>query len=200
MAVRTGAKKRSGAKKPAEIEDWLVVDGSARRAKRKPRKPAKPAKATKPRASGKSSRSEWLPPAKSMRRRAATGNGRGRSAAPNGRGRSQSGSVVEALERRVAELERELRAERKRAQAEVEKLRARLGDPKGAVARNGRVDANSASFEQLRALGLSPTQCTKLIAHRESTGGFKAKAELRRIPGLSKSARELIEKRVSVRR
>lgn len=114
---------------------------------------------------------------------------------------------MKELERRTAELEKELRSERRRAREEIAKLRGKLREQnsprfkqESPVSPTGRLDANAASFEQFRELGLTPAQCAKLIARRESTGGFKTKAELRRIPGLSKSARELIEERLSVPR
>ena len=120
----------------------------------------------------------------------------------NGNGNGRAG--IDELERRAAQLERELRNERRRAQEEISKLRAQLRDrpleEESPVSPTGRLDANAASFEQFRELGFTPSQSAKLIARRESAGGFKAKADLRRISGLSKSARELVEKRLSVRR
>lgn len=182
------SKERTSGKRRTDLEDWRV-DGlpgespSARR--RASAAPAPPAHASPRRRSSRGS--EWLP---------ASGRRRNRPDSSNGNGRAG----VEELEGRAAELERELRKERRRSRAEIAKLRSRLREQEAPVSSSGRLDANSASFEQLRGLGLTPAQSAKLITRRESAGGFKAKAELRRIPGLSKSARELIEKRLSVRR
>ncbi len=184
-------KRRSGKKRTTDLEDWRVDGLPGEGPSRKPATAAGapgPPRPSKP--SRKSGRgSEWLP-STGKRRRARSRNG-------NGNGRAG----IEELERRAAQLERKLRHERRRAQEEIEKLRAQLAlEQESAVSPTGRIDANAASFEQLRELGFTPSQSAKLIARRESAGGFKAKSDLRRIAGLSKSARELVEKRLSVRR
>jgi hypothetical protein len=188
-------KRRTGNKSATDLEDWRVDGLPGERPSDRKRSAAAgnsaPSRPTTPRR--KPSRgSEWLP-ASGKRRRSRSRNG-------NGNGRAG----IEELERRAAELERKLRLERRRAREEIEKLRAQLRgralEQESAVSPTGRVDANTASFEQLRELGFTPAQSAKLIAGRESAGGFKAKSDLRGIPGLSKSARELVEKRLSVRR
>jgi hypothetical protein len=174
----------------SDLEDWRVdwLPGKRRTQRKRAAAPAKPRRAKS------QTVSEWLPSSATKRRRRAAGsNGGG-----NGRGNGRTG--VAELERRAAKLERELRDERRRARSEIAKLRSRLRKQEAAVSPRGLLDANAASFEQLRELGLTPAQSAKLIARRESAGRFKAKAELRKIPGLSKSAREVIEKRLSVRR
>jgi hypothetical protein len=170
----------------AELEDWRVDDLGRKRGETNSSRPApSPRKSqSRPRKS-----SEWLPATGGKRRRAARSNGGG-----NGR------AGIDELRRRAAKLERELREELRRAREEIAKLRSQLREQGAPISPTGRLDANAASFEQLRELGLTPAQCAKLIARRESAGRFKAKADLRRIPGLSKSARELVEKRLSVRR
>ncbi len=52
------------------------------------------------------------------------------------------------------------------------------------------VSLSSASFEQLRAAGLSVTQTGRVLAHRERTGGFSSLEELTTIPGFP---RELLD-------
>lgn len=176
---------RTRDKKSADLEDWRVDDLPGKRgAKDEPGAAAPPRKS---RPSKKRRSSEWLP---------AAGGKRGR-ARRNGSGNGRAG--IDELERRAAKLESDLREERRRARREIAKLRSQLRQQESPVSPNGRLDANAASFEQLRQLGLTPAQCAKLIARRESAGRFRAKAELRRIPGLSKSAREVIDKRLSVR-
>lgn len=196
-AENSGAtKRRTGKKRTTDLEDWRVDGLPGERASSRKRSaaagnsaPSRPSTTSrKPAGRG----SEWLP---------ATGKRR-RSRSRNGNGNGRAG--IEELERRTAQLERKLRHERRRAQEEIARLRSQLRErqleEESPVSPTGRVDANAASFEQLRALGFTPSQSAKLIARRESAGGFNAKSDLRRITGLSKSARELVEKRLSVRR
>jgi helix-hairpin-helix protein len=44
---------------------------------------------------------------------------------------------------------------------------------------------NGATFEELRALGLSVAQAGEVLAYRERTGGFRSVDELDRIPGFA---------------
>ena len=66
--------------------------------------------------------------------------------------------------------------------------------------REGKLEANTATFEQLRAAGLSLTQSANLIRQREAQGGFRSLADLGRIPGLSQAARRTIGERIRVGR
>jgi DNA uptake protein ComE-like DNA-binding protein len=54
----------------------------------------------------------------------------------------------------------------------------------------GKIDANSATFEQLRGLGMSVTQATRVIAYRERKDGFDSIDDMDTIPGFPK---DLIE-------
>jgi DNA uptake protein ComE-like DNA-binding protein len=47
----------------------------------------------------------------------------------------------------------------------------------------GLLDANEATFEQLRGVGLSVTQATRLIAYRERAEGFDTVDDMDTIPG-----------------
>jgi DNA uptake protein ComE-like DNA-binding protein len=49
------------------------------------------------------------------------------------------------------------------------------------------VDLNAATFDQLRGLGLSITQTSRLISHREMAGGFTQVDELDEIRGLPRA-------------
>ncbi len=52
----------------------------------------------------------------------------------------------------------------------------------------GRVlDANKATFEQLRGLGMSVTQATRVIAYRERAEGFESIDDLDTVPGFPKA-------------
>jgi DNA uptake protein ComE-like DNA-binding protein len=44
---------------------------------------------------------------------------------------------------------------------------------------------NGASYDELRALGMSVTQTGRLLAHRERVGTFTSLEELGEIPGFS---------------
>ena len=56
----------------------------------------------------------------------------------------------------------------------------------------GKLDLNEATFEELRALGLSVTQSARLIAYRDVRSGYESLDELEEIPGLPKETlREL---------
>jgi DNA uptake protein ComE-like DNA-binding protein len=61
-----------------------------------------------------------------------------------------------------------------------------------------RLDLNEASYEQLRSLDLSSTQCHRLLAHRERLGGFQSIDQLDRVPGLPKGTRDRLRHRLTV--
>src|SRR5262249_57688589 len=46
------------------------------------------------------------------------------------------------------------------------------------------LNLNSATFEELRELGFSVTQATRVLTHRERQGGFNSVEELRDVPGM----------------
>jgi len=46
------------------------------------------------------------------------------------------------------------------------------------------IDLNRASFDQLRELGFSVTQATRLLTHRERQGGFDSFDDLAAVPGM----------------
>ncbi len=48
------------------------------------------------------------------------------------------------------------------------------------------LDLNKATFEELRGLGMSLTQATRVIAYREREGPFSSPDDLARVPGISK--------------
>jgi DNA uptake protein ComE-like DNA-binding protein len=62
----------------------------------------------------------------------------------------------------------------------------------------GRRDLNDASFDQLRELGLSVTQATRLIAQREAHGPFTSTGELDQVPGFAAPQLEELKRRVYV--
>jgi competence ComEA-like helix-hairpin-helix protein len=60
------------------------------------------------------------------------------------------------------------------------------------------VNVNEASFEQLRQIGMSVTQATRLIAYRERRGGFESIDELDSVPGFKRSSLIEIKQRLTV--
>ena len=59
------------------------------------------------------------------------------------------------------------------------------------------LDANKATFEQLRGLGMTVTQATRLIAYRERAEGFKSVDDFDTIPGFPKPLLEELKKKLT---
>lgn len=91
--------------------------------------------------------------------------------------REAKARALEGAEKRLAEIEAQV--------AEAER-RASGGESSSAaaVAGGGKTNLNLATFDQLRGLGLSPTQANRVIAYRERLGGYKAVADLGQVPGM----------------
>ena len=64
--------------------------------------------------------------------------------------------------------------------------------------RNGKLDLNEASFEELRELGLSVTQSARLIAYRDVRGGYESLDEIDDVPGLSEKTRGELKDRLKL--
>ena len=62
----------------------------------------------------------------------------------------------------------------------------------------GQVDLNAVTFEQLRAEGLSVTQATRLLAHRERLGRFSSVDDLDQVAGLPQEQLEDLKRRSRV--
>ncbi|HYP55025.1 MAG TPA: helix-hairpin-helix domain-containing protein, partial [Solirubrobacterales bacterium] len=60
------------------------------------------------------------------------------------------------------------------------------------------IQLNEANFEQLRGQGLSVTQATRVLAHRERVGRFQSVDELDEIPGLTREFAEDLKRRSQV--
>ena len=115
------------------------------------------------------------------------------------------------LSMRTEKLEAELRAEREQRLAQVAELEAELAEvdrgkrsPKRRSSSpahrrsRAKLDLNTASFEQLRGLGLSVTQSARLIAYRDVNDGFDSLDELDKIPGLPKETRGRLKTRLKL--
>jgi competence protein ComEA len=60
------------------------------------------------------------------------------------------------------------------------------------------LDINTASFEELRGLGISVTQASRVIAARESNGGYATLDELDELPGFSAEQLATLKRTVRV--
>lgn len=67
----------------------------------------------------------------------------------------------------------------------------------GAVA-DRRLDLNQVSFEQLRSLDLTITQCHRVLAYRKRLRGFDSIDQLDEVPGFPKGKREALRHRLTV--
>jgi DNA uptake protein ComE-like DNA-binding protein len=128
------------------------------------------------------------------------------------------------LAKRVRELQTELREQANAAEDEltealeerdslvkrVEQLESKPANPEEGVEaktvrrsqrttkKTGKPDLNSATFEQLRDLGLSVTQSARVIAYRDVRGGFESADELDEIPGLPKETRRSLRDQLPI--
>jgi DNA uptake protein ComE-like DNA-binding protein len=75
---------------------------------------------------------------------------------------------------------------------------AKSSQAKQASSKNGELDLNGATFEELRNLGLSVTQSARMIAYRDVRGGFQSLDELDDIPGLSAETRRDLKGRLQL--
>ncbi|MDX6617123.1 MAG: Helix-hairpin-helix motif, partial [Solirubrobacterales bacterium] len=78
--------------------------------------------------------------------------------------------------------------------------RLRGGEREGeeAAEDTGLVNVNDASFEQLREIGFSVTQATRVITYREREQGFDSVDDLDVVPGMPKSFLNEVKKNLTV--
>jgi DNA uptake protein ComE-like DNA-binding protein len=123
---------------------------------------------------------------------------------------AELGAEVQRLRRDIREAEKLAKSEgsrAERAERKVAALRERVESMKRAAAQAaavatpeearedaaGRVDLNSASFEQLRAIGLSVTQAARLIGQREQHGGFASVDDVDGIVGIPRDVKQSLK-------
>jgi hypothetical protein len=105
---------------------------------------------------------------------------------------------IAGMHKRIETLEAELDAsEQLHPRPRATESSRRTVDSGGDAKSKRKVKINDATFEQLRSLGLSVTQSARLIAYRESRGGYDSVDELAEIPGLSRET--VVALRESVR-
>jgi DNA uptake protein ComE-like DNA-binding protein len=105
-------------------------------------------------------------------------------------------------ERKAAEKQAKREDERQSKQAELEAEKAspapeKPSKPKARDKSSG-LDVNQATFEQLRGLGLSVTQATRVIAYRERKDGFASVDDLDSVPGLPKDMLDDLKEKLTV--
>ncbi len=77
------------------------------------------------------------------------------------------------------------------------KTKAKAKDRPRTRVEDGRViDANAVTFEDLRGMGLSITQATRVIAYRERAEGFESVDDMDTIPGFDRDLLEQLKKRL----
>jgi hypothetical protein len=77
----------------------------------------------------------------------------------------------------------------------TKRTRSRNG---GTRKKSTKLDLNRATFDQLRGLGLSITQTSRLISRRETDGGFASVDDLQEIPGLARATVTKLRSQVRV--
>lgn len=102
------------------------------------------------------------------------------------------------LQERVAWLEEQLRSEAggwagEGAAARPAASTAQAGAASAERAESGRLDLNLATFEALRALGLSVSQSARFIGQRDARGGFRSVDDLDRLYGLPGEVVQLLK-------
>jgi DNA uptake protein ComE-like DNA-binding protein len=102
----------------------------------------------------------------------------GAEAAEKAEGEEGHEEEEEPAEREELDLDEEEEEEEEEEDEEEE------GDEQPEVAAADRIDLNRATFEQLRDLGFSVTQATRVITYRERENGFDSLDELGKVPGM----------------
>ena len=107
---------------------------------------------------------------------------------------AELGAEVQRLRRELDEAQKRIET-MKRAAAQAAAV-ANPGD--GGETPNGTLDLNSATFEELRAVGLSVTQAARLIGQREQHGGFESVHDVDGIVGIPRDVKQTLKDTGSV--
>jgi DNA uptake protein ComE-like DNA-binding protein len=128
---------------------------------------------------------------------------------------AELGAEVQRLRRKLDEAETRAHDSKRRAdhaESELSTARARLESMKRAAAHaaaaahpaepaqgaGDSLDLNAASFEQLRALGLTVTQAARVIGQREQRGGFTSVEDVDAVLGLPRDLKQALKDHGSV--
>ena len=118
-----------------------------------------------------------------LERLEAAGDGRPEGVDELRRAQAADREQLHALGEEIAQLRRAREADQELIAVLSERFRA----PAAPGPANGgeQLDLNRASFEELRALGISKTQATRVISAREAAGAYASLDELDGLPGFS---------------
>ena len=154
----------------------------------------------------RSAAAEWLRSQRKAIEREATREAEAsvaeRGAAPVAAEPDQAGSALRAGERaagyrEISERIDPVSAEPKKPGA-GKRPTARSAVETGVVPAGPMINANEATFEQLRQLGMSVTQATRVIAYRERQDGFDSTDDLDRLPGFPKAFLAEVKQRLEI--
>jgi len=223
---RGGAEEKPGSRRAgedkADTDEWLVPGANkspearpARKPRRQVAKKAKPkapaSKSKAPRAKPKAPtskprapRSKANPPGpntelSALRKQVAEADRRAEQAVKREEELREAheqdlADLREGYERKLAELrDRTGPAEEQRA---VDRPKSRRRKAKPRTAKEERLDINTVDFEDLRALGLSVSQSTRLIATRDARMGFDSLKELDDLADLPRDVISTLKQRL----
>jgi DNA uptake protein ComE-like DNA-binding protein len=103
-----------------------------------------------------------------------------------------------ALTERFEEREEKLRERIDHAESALAEAQTQSSKPRRRKTAKEALDLNSATFEELRDLGLSVTQSARVIAYRDTRGGYESLDELDEIPGLPKGTRSNLRRQLTL--
>jgi hypothetical protein len=170
VGAQNGATKRRASRSRAQRRDRQAADASRQRTRSQPR--AKEDRAS--RGSGKSTRPKR--------------NGSSRPSRTDALQWLSDAQPADSVESNSDD-----NRPRREGKGSSSSRRPRRGRPKA-----GRVDLNTATFEELRALNLSVTQSARLIAQRETRGGFRSVDELDSLYGFPRATLAMLKQRAQV--
>jgi competence protein ComEA len=127
---------------------------------------------------------------------------------------AELGAEVQRLRDELGETQKRARSDQERAdraERDLAVLQERVATMKRAAAQavaashpgdgggtSGKLDLNTASFEQLRDVGLSVTQAARLIGQREQHGGFGSVDDVDGVVGLPRDVKQSLKDHGSV--
>lgn len=124
------------------------------------------------------------------------------AAAEEGRIRSEAQLRLQEAERTQRDAEQRLVAEKESRERALQDAHQRLQQIEAPAAeverREPAMNLNTVTFEQLREQGLSVTQATRVLAHRERLGGYRSVDDLDDVPGFQSGFLTELKQRATV--
>ena len=124
------------------------------------------------------------------------------AAAEEGRIRSEAQRRLQEAERTQRDAEQRLVAEKESRERALQDAHQRLQQIEAPAAeaerREPAMNLNTVTFEQLREQGLSVTQATRVLAHRERLGGYRSVEDLDDVPGFQSGFLTELKQRATV--